>query len=662
MTRHDRFVLGTGTRFVAREVELELDGRLVEGRVSAPADPTGWMVVASGEAADPDAAAATRALNRLGLGTLSFSGVSSADFGDARAWLLEGAARDGRVGIAGVGAQAVAALEAAAALPGLPLVLSWNASLGTCPPSLDPARAPTLLLASGRTPRRSRRAQRQLAEQLGNRAELLVVRRLSREGDRAVRDWYEAASFDRIARPQRLLASSSRRVAFGLAGAALVAVPAAAASTAAPSQSRFDQGRAVRAAHGDGIGVAGSGRTAFRRARAAGRFTGRTLATRQVQGDGRTHSQATGSQGLVDGSGFKWFINTNITFSTTSSASAAASEGSFTHPVAASTLNGGTTSSTLNDQYDGYNTLAVSLTGATGNPETGNPSWSIYNKNGAATTDCNGRDVVFNPQTIGGLSVQRKVYVPSTDSYARWLNSFTNTTGSPITFTAAVANNLGSDSNTRVTGTSSGDQTADTSDSWVASFQNFSGTTSSDPRQASVLQGPGAPLAVSGINYVNGDDNPWWNYTVTVNPGQTVVILNYGVAQPTQAGAAAKAASLAADPPNACMSDAESGEVRNFKIGSGGSSTAPKGGGAGYCSVAGNTNGITGAAIAPGTFLDLNYGQPTTDPHYKGAQPAIFVQGKGITCDPPPAGYVLSGLAGAAQGTIDGAYPYWTKP
>src|ERR1700728_3920524 len=56
-------------------------------------------------------------------------------------------------------------------------------------------------------------------------------------------------------------------------------------------------------------------------------------------------TSATGSQSLIDNEGLQFFINTNITFTTSSSASAAMSEASYTHSVAASTLNGGTTSS-----------------------------------------------------------------------------------------------------------------------------------------------------------------------------------------------------------------------------------------------------------------------------------------------------------------------------
>lgn len=76
----------------------------------------------------------------------------------------------------------------------------------------------------------------------------------------------------------------------------------------------------------------------------------------------------------------------------------------------------------------------------------------------------------------------------------------------------------------------------------------------------------------------------------------------------------------------------------------------------GYCAVTGNTT-PAGEPIAAGTFLNLGLGQPGWDYHYAGATPAVFVEGKGITCDVP---------AGAAEGTAQeslgvpgGFYPYY---
>src|SRR4029077_9515065 len=113
--------------------------------------------------------------------------------------------------------------------------------------------------------------------------------------------------------------------------------------------------------------------------------------------------------------------------------------------------------------FDGYQSLCVSLTNSTAQCQTGNANFTVYNKNGPATVDagvpagpnCTNRQYLFPAQTIGGLSVQRRVYVPHKDNYIRWVNSYTNTTGAPITFTTSTANNLGSDSNTRIVSTSS---------------------------------------------------------------------------------------------------------------------------------------------------------------------------------------------------------------
>lgn len=286
--------------------------------------------------------------------------------------------------------------------------------------------------------------------------------------------------------------------------------------------------------------------------------------------------KATGSQALIDNSGLKYFINTNITFSTTSSASGAMSEASYTHAVAATTLNGGTTSSTLNDAFDGYNTMCLSLDNTVANCETGNANFVIYNQNGPATTECTGstsgvnRQVVFPVQTSGNIQMWRKVFVPDNDSFGRWLNFFKNTGTSLQTVTVVIANNLGSDSNTKIVTSSNGNATAETTDSWITSFQNYSGTTSSDVRLGHVLQSPGAAVQLAGIHFVDGDDNPFWGYTFTLVPGETKIIANFVVGQPSNAASAAKSAQLASVPvPGSglqCTSPAEQQEFANFSI------------------------------------------------------------------------------------------------
>lgn len=263
----------------------------------------------------------------------------------------------------------------------------------------------------------------------------------------------------------------------------------------------------------------------------------------------------TGDITLTDASGLQWFINTDITFNTSSSASGAASEASYTNVVSATTSMGGTSMTTLTDAFDGYNTLVVNGT--------------IYNQNGAATTECNGRVVALNAQNIGNLTVSRKVFVPDNDEFARWLNVITNAGTGLEHVILTTANNLGSDTGTFIYATSSGDMTADVTDLWVGTFQNYSTGTSPDVRLAHVLQGPSAPIAVNQISFTNGDDNPTWGYEFDLPAGKTFIFMNFCVGQPSKAEAAAKASELTGLPDNAlqCLTSEELNSIQNFVTG-----------------------------------------------------------------------------------------------
>ncbi|MCX6046022.1 MAG: hypothetical protein NT075_13005, partial [Chloroflexi bacterium] len=296
-----------------------------------------------------------------------------------------------------------------------------------------------------------------------------------------------------------------------------------------------------------------------------------------VNGDGQ-HSpgvvSSTGAHALIAGNGLKYFINDDITFATSSSASAAMSEASFTHAVPATTLSGGTTASTLNDGFDGYNTICINVgTSVNAACSTGEAADVIYSKNGPAspdlscTVDSIARQYLFNPQLSDGVEMSRKVFVPENDSFARWTNTFTNTTGSPITVIMKTGNNLGSDANTRVTNSSDGNTSVDLTDTWAASFQNYSGSTSSDVRLGHVFQGPDVRAPLSLMNFVDGDDNPYWGYQFVLAPNETAIIVNFVTGQASKAEAAAKAAELVTLPPNAlrCLTDAEKSEIINFQ-------------------------------------------------------------------------------------------------
>jgi hypothetical protein len=313
--------------------------------------------------------------------------------------------------------------------------------------------------------------------------------------------------------------------------------------------------------------------------------------TRQPIGrTGVMNAQATGDINLIDGDGLEWFLNSDITFDTTSSASGAMSEASYTTSVTATTLGGGTVDATLSDAFDGYNSIALTVNGDLGPVDTGDADYNIFNQNGAATVDpdSSGREYVFAsqyivltspepaPGTVGpaapvaDLEFWRKVYVPSNDSFARWLNFVKNYTDDPVTVTLVTANNLGSDSATRIFASSSGNTVAELTDTWVGTFQNYSGTTSPDVRLAHVLQGTDSvPVPLAKIVFADGDDNPYWSYTMTIPAGETFCIMNFAVGKPSKAEAAAKAVELVGLPAAAIqyMSDAEKNQVKNFNLG-----------------------------------------------------------------------------------------------
>ena len=292
--------------------------------------------------------------------------------------------------------------------------------------------------------------------------------------------------------------------------------------------------------------------------------------------EGRQQARTPGAVTLSDDLGLDYFINSNITFTTSSSASGAASEATYAGPVQADTSGGGFVSSVLSDSFDGYGALCVSLDGSAGPCQSadgvgqiaGSSTVTMYNNNGAGTLDasCGNRQLILNNQMFGAVRVQRKIFVPSNDTFIRWYQTFTNTGVATENVTAITSNNLGSDATTSIVTTSSGDALVTTADTWATSFQAFSGTISSDVRLGHVFWGPGAATGLNAINFVNGDDNPFWSYRFTLAPGETKAIMTFATGQPTRALAAAKAAELVGLPENAtqCLSTAELNQTANF--------------------------------------------------------------------------------------------------
>src|SRR6266545_98356 len=300
---------------------------------------------------------------------------------------------------------------------------------------------------------------------------------------------------------------------------------------------------------------------------------------------------------LIDSTGLEWFINDEVTYATTSSSVGAASDAVFVGAVEATTAAGGTELSVLADAFDGYNALRVSVDGAAA---------VAYNQLGAATSDCNGRQIIEPALAVGGVSVTRKIFVPSNDGFARWLNVVTNPSGTAHTVTLTILNDLGSDAKTKIWATSSGDAVATANDDWVASYEDFTVGSSRTPRLAHVLQSTGAAIRLASLSFVDGNDKPNWSYTFQVPAGGTIVIGNFAAGLASRADAALKAAQLAAVPASAtvCMTTAESQGLLNF------------------------VPGIIPSGPSPTGPASITITSPTTSPTYTATAPFISIGGE----------------------------------
>ena len=156
-----------------------------------------------------------------------------------------------------------------------------------------------------------------------------------------------------------------------------------------------------------------------------------------------------------------------------------------------------------NNAFDGLNRLQV--------------GGADYQPLSAATTANGGRTVVPAAQTLAGLSVSRQVTVPATGSqdFARTVDSFTNSTGSPITTTVKIEAIWARCADTTVFATSDGTGIVSPNDQWIGTDGGGS------PAMIHYIRGPAGlqptSVAVTGSNIL-------WTYNITVPAGQTVTL------------------------------------------------------------------------------------------------------------------------------------------
>ena len=291
---------------------------------------------------------------------------------------------------------------------------------------------------------------------------------------------------------------------------------------------------------------------------------------------------------LKDSNDTKYWVNTDVDFTNTSNASGALTNATYTKPVTVTSTwiaftpwFGFTTVYTV--QYEvniplepaflGFNGLLVVGYGgqSLGSPLVYNPSMQL------ASQECeqNGenRQLVFQPQTFAthDLQLQRKVFVPHNDDYARWINIITNTSGTQTAeVDVSLLGKLGSTDNTTVKATSTGDSSLGVQDTWFTTAQVLPDNAQSfQPKLGFVVQGEGAtsPATSLGIStQAPTAGQTAATYTLSIPPGESQIILTYTTVQGKPKQAKKTCENLVGLPSKAltCLTEDELAQVVNF--------------------------------------------------------------------------------------------------
>jgi hypothetical protein len=207
---------------------------------------------------------------------------------------------------------------------------------------------------------------------------------------------------------------------------------------------------------------------------------------------------------------------------------------------------GGANNPSLSDAYDGAYYFSFN---------------NRQHSSSAARFELANRQLVIGPEAYGTLSAIRKIYVPETGGYARYLEMVTNTdanTAASVSFN--VSGNLGSDSGTRFFKLPS-----DSANRYVVSYES----SRYDPSLAHVYASA-VGTKPTATQFVSGNDNVSYRWDgVLIPPGETRCVLHFAVQRKPydEAVGQAEAEALVSFTDPAMLNgltDAEKGCIINF--------------------------------------------------------------------------------------------------
>jgi hypothetical protein len=173
------------------------------------------------------------------------------------------------------------------------------------------------------------------------------------------------------------------------------------------------------------------------------------------------------------------------------------------------------------------------------------------------------RQFVVGPATTGSVQITRKVFVPAEESFCRFLEVLKNVGVTAVTYRVRIDSDMGSDNETVVDSTSSGDGLFSVDDRWIVT-DDADGT--GDPSIAHVIANAYGQIRPSAVSYASGQVG--YEYNVPLNPGQTRIIMHFGAQNQNRAQARSNASTLTSLGGDALqmMTPAEIGQLANFGL------------------------------------------------------------------------------------------------
>ncbi|MBS3162956.1 hypothetical protein J4467_03445 [Candidatus Woesearchaeota archaeon] len=153
----------------------------------------------------------------------------------------------------------------------------------------------------------------------------------------------------------------------------------------------------------------------------------------------------------------------------------------------------------------------------------------------SALEDSN-REAYCNPSTMGSMNITRKVYVPTTENWGRFLEIFNNPTASEVCINVSLYQNMGSDGSDYMN-TSDGDATWELTDHWMM-WDDTSATAGDDAAGFIYQHDTGTEkLDVVSPTTASGGVNTFTYSDICVPAGGTEIIMYFFTQMDTRAQA-----------------------------------------------------------------------------------------------------------------------------